>query len=125
MSKPDKQVGVVLIILILAYGSVLIAGSVSHRLSFLTSLVNLFTGLSVIIYWLQKQIKIKQHRIESREIIVLIIEMLLIVSAAYIMITQQWHHWLRMVQYVFFGIHLIILLFFLVFILTFKIKKLF
>ena len=123
MSK-DQWIPVALVVSILLHVSILIIGLVTRELSYLTTLLNLAAALSIILYWAQKQLRIRQHTLELREIIVLCLETAVIGCALYSITTKQWDTWLRIIQYIVFGIHLSAILFLFVFMLTFKIKRL-
>ena len=124
MRRTDQWVITIVVILILIQSCVLTIGSVIHKLSYLTSLFNLVAGLSILIYWIQKQIRIDQHIIEAREIMVLGFEIVMAGLALYSIITNQWNSWFRIVQYIFFYAHLLALLLFLIFMLFFKMNRL-
>ena len=124
MSKSDQWVSITLVVLIIIHFSTWIIGFVTNKLSYLTALLNLVAGLSILLYWGQKQLRIQQHYIEPREIIVLSFELLVIGCTVYSFITKQWSNGIRIAQYIFFGIHLTALLLFLIFMLTFKMNRL-
>ena len=85
---------------------------------------NLVAGLSVLIYWVQKQLLIKQHLFGITEILALVFEMIVIASAIYFLVSKKAGNWVVILQYVFFGIHLLVLVLLFVFMLTFKMKRL-
>ena len=125
MNKSDQWVNVMLAILILIHVSILIIGLVIHKLPVLIPLLNIAVAFSIIIYWIQKQLRIEQHFNDMREMIVLGMEVIVIATAVYFINTLHRDQWLKVMQYVIFGIHLICLLLFLIFMLTFKMKRLF
>jgi hypothetical protein len=124
MSKSDQWVIIAICVLILLYLSTLVIGNLTGRFSYLSAFLNAFTGASIILYWTIKQIQIEQHIIETREIIVLLFEVLMVGAAVYYVAGNQRHNWLRVMQCIFFGIHLAALLLGLIFMFTFKINKL-
>ena len=123
MSK-DQWINLSLLVSIAAYISILIIGLVNQKLSYLTAMLNLITALVILFYWIQKEIRIQQHMTELREIVVLCFEVIVIGCVVYSLATKQWSNWIRIVHYVVFGIHLLALLLFLIFMLTFKMKRL-
>lgn len=125
MSRSDQWVIIFAVTVALIHVAVLIIGSITHRLFYLMAIVNLISGSSIIIYWIQKQIRITQHISEGREMIVLGLEAIVVVVTAYSMASNQWNSWQKVFQYIVFGIHFILLLLFIIFILTFKMKRLF
>jgi hypothetical protein len=124
MNKTDQWVISILIGLILLFLAVLIIGYKTPQLAFLIPLVNLLSGLSLLIYWIQKQIRITQHILDLREISVLGFEMMMLGCTIYALMGKAEYTWLRFLQYIFWTIHFMCLLAFLVFMLIFKIKKL-
>ncbi len=124
MSKSDQWVSILVVILIVMHLSGLIIGLVIHKLPVLIPLLNMAVAFSIIIYWIQKQLRIMQHYIDTQEMIMLGAEVVVIATAVYFINTAYQHQWVKILQYVFFGIHLAALLLFIVFMLTFKINRL-
>ncbi len=124
MSKSDQWINITVVVFILLHLSIWVVGLLTNKLSYLTACLNLVAGISIIVYWVQKQLRIDQHYIELREIIVLCFELLVVGCTLYSFITRQWDNGIRIAQYIFFGIHLAALLLFLIFMLTFKMNKL-
>ncbi len=123
MNKSDQWVNVIMVILILIHFSILVIGLVIHKLPVLIPLLNIAIAFSIIIYWIQKQLRIEQHFIYMREMIVLGMEVIVIATAVYFINTVHRAHWLKLMQYIVFTIHLACLLLFLLFMLTFKMKR--
>ena len=124
MSKSDQWVNVSLVLLILIYLSIWIVGYFSNKLSYLMSFLNLIASVSIILYWAVREMQIKQHIIELREIIVLSFEVIAIGCAVYSLVASQGNNSAKVMQYIFFGIHLSALMLALIFMLTFKLNKL-
>jgi len=124
MSKTDSWINVIVIVVIAVYVITWIFGLVTHKLVNYFSVINATTALTILIYWIQKQMHITQHYIETREIIFLGVEALFAGISVYALFTSIINHWLRITQYVIFSLHLIALILFLIFMLTFKLKRL-
>ena len=124
MSKSDQWINLAILFLIVIHLSVWLIGYKTHKLCSLITWLNLVAALSIFFYWIQHEISITQHIFEVREMLVLSLEVILIGCAIYSVVTHQWNTWLKIVQYFFFGIHLIILISFLIFMLTFKMNRL-
>lgn len=124
MSKSDQWINLAILFLIVIHLSVWLIGYKTHKLCSLITWLNLVAALSIFFYWIQHEISITQHIFEVREMLVLSFEVILIGCALYSLITHQWNTWLKIVQYIFFGIHLVILIGFLIFMLTFKMNRL-
>jgi len=124
MLASNHITNIILIVLIIIHFSVLTVGIKTNRTGFYLSMWNLVAGLSVLIYWVQKQLLIKQHLFGVTEILALVFEMIVIASAIYFLVSKKAGNWVVILQYVFFGIHLLVLVLFFVFMLTFKMKRL-
>jgi hypothetical protein len=78
----------------------------------------------VILYWVIRQLQVQQHYFDNREILLLFFEAMVIVLAAIYIFSIQKNPGLKVMQSIFFGIHFLVLILGLVFMLTFKITKL-
>lgn len=123
MSKSDQWISIFIAFLILIHLSVLIISIVYHKISWMPVL-NLLAALAVILYWVQKQFSISHHILYSSELAVLGFEVAVIAFAVYSILNKQNVNWLMIIQKTVFGIHLSVLVLFLVFMLTFKINRL-
>jgi hypothetical protein len=124
MSKQDQWITIVVICCIVIHLLLWIVGYLTNRLAVCTALVNTATGLTVLIYWIQKAVRVQLFITEPREVIVLIVELGVIAGGMLTVSNVSENNWLRFFNYLAFGIHLLALLFFLFFMLTFKIKRL-
>lgn len=124
MSKADQLISVILVVTILLYLSVLTSVLVYHKNSWL-GLLNVVTAGMVTAYWIQKQFRISLHIADPMEIAVLCFEIAVIGLCVYSILSKQNLTWINILQKIVFGIHLSALILFLVFMLTFKITKLF
>lgn len=77
----------------------------------------------VLFYWIQKQLRITKHLFNTNEIFVACFEITFIASAIYFLVSKKVSNWVVIMQYVFFGIYLLALVLFFVFMLTFKMKR--
>ncbi len=123
MSTTDKWITITIVAIIAIYLGVLIFGFASHKLLSLISLVNLVTAISIVVYWLQQQVRISQHVTDLPEIAVLCLEVGVIGCAAFAMKNIQYKSWLTIIQYLVFGIHTLALICFLLFMLFFKMNR--
>ena len=125
MGKPDKQIILILIAFATIFLSVCIAGLLMDNLLNYISLCNVICGLVIIIYWIQHEIKITQHYADIKEIFVLCFESLVVGISVYTIAVTQVSSWIKITQYIIFGSHFTSLIAFLIFMFTFKMKKLF
>lgn len=124
MKQQDQWIILIVIFLAALHLGILVFGYKIARLAFLIPLLNLICSLSLLVYWIQKQFRITQHYFEWREINILGFEMLVIGFAFYALMSKTEHSWLRLLHYVLGMLHFLCLLALLVFLLTFKMKKL-
>lgn len=124
MPNSNQWVLIIVIAIITVFLTVFVMGYKTNQLAFFIPLLNLVSALTLLLYWLQKQIRITQHNIDLREIMVLSLEVIVMSCAIYSIMSHQHQHWLSVIQYIFFAIHLLCLILFLVFVLTFKTKRL-
>jgi hypothetical protein len=125
MTTSDKKVKTILIAGVLIYAiTVLFEVSTVHSLSYISG-INSITSFLLIFYWISKQIHITKHYFELREVSVLLLEILFFSFSIYQIFFNSFNDWVVTFQYIIFGIHFITLILFLIFMMTFKIKKLF
>ena len=125
MNISDRQIKIRFSLLVIALVLVLVLGIVINELPFLITITNLVLSSSIIFYWLLKQFRKKVHYFEVRERFVLCLEAFVGLSAIYFMYTHYKDQWMFVTQSIVFGIHAIAIFLFLIFIWTFKMKKLF
>jgi hypothetical protein len=125
MSKSDLWINIAIVALIVIHLLVWVIGYKTNKLYSCITWLNLLAGLSVCFYWVQHEIKITQHSFEAREMWVLSLEVALVGGALFSLATHQYNIFLKIIQYLFFGVHLTILIGFLFFMLTFKMNRLF
>jgi hypothetical protein len=124
MSKSDQWTIITIALLIILHLSILANGYFTTKLPYVASVLNLAAGTSIILYGVIRQIQIEQHTIELGEIIILLFEVSVIGDAVFYIVTTQKNNWLKVLQYITFGIHLLALILGLIFMLTFKMNRL-
>jgi hypothetical protein len=124
MPNSNQSVLIILIAIIVLFLTVFIIGYKTNQLDFLIPLLNLVSALTLLLYWLQKQFRITQHYFELREMVVLSLEIVVVACATYSLVSNQNQNWLRIMQYIFYAVHLLCLILFLVFLLIFKMERL-
>ena len=124
MLTANQTTNIILGILIANHIAVLIVGIKTNRTGFCLSILNLIAGLSILFYWIQKQLRIEQHLYDTTDILLIGFEIVLVAFATYFLVSKKPGNWVLIMQYVFFGIHLLALILFCVFMLTFKMKRL-
>jgi len=125
MSLGDRSVIVIVVAAILLHITIWLIGYFTNRLAYLLAFVNLAVAVSFLAYWIINEIQIQQHFIEFREVAVLFLAVIIAGSALYKIFSAGHFKWLTILQYIFFGIDITILIVALIFMLTFKITRLF
>lgn len=125
MSKSDQWANIAVVVFILVHLVILITGWINGKTSLLPASANLIAGLGIVIYWLQHELHIRQHTVETREMIVLSIEVAVIGLGAYFLLSHHPYKWLKVFHYIIFGVHLSCLVLVSIFMLTFKMNKMF
>ena len=123
MSTSDKQISAAVALVVLIHAAVLITELVSPGFGVVVYL-NLTVSVSLLFYWTQKQIRIQQHVIELREVVVLAFETAIAGCSVYALIEEP-ARWLRVTHVIISGVHFLAVLAFFIFMLTFRMKKLF
>jgi hypothetical protein len=124
MSKSDQWVNIILIGTIILYLAIWAIGYKTHKFAYFASILNLVSGGIILLYWVIRQMQITQHIFEMREMLGLLFEVVVIACAILYILSSQRTGGLKVMQYIFFGIHLIVLVLGLVFMMTFKMNKL-
>ena len=124
MNKTDQGVVLIMVMLLLLYLAVWAIGYFIHKLPGCISILNIASAFAVLGYWATRQVQKQQHYFDNREMIVLGIEVLVGIAAVYTIASGFKYKWVIVMQYIFFAVHLLILLIGLVFMFTFKVHKL-
>ncbi len=124
MSKLDQWANLIIIGSIILYLAIGVIGIKGHKFPYLASIINVITGGIILLYWIIRQIQITQHIFEMREILFLFFEVVVIVCAIMYIMSSQRSGGLKVMQYIFYGIHFTVLILALVFMMTFKMNRL-
>ncbi len=101
MNMQDKWISISIAIVIVMHFAVWIIGYSTNKLSYLISILNLAIGAGTLAYWIINQLRIHQHIIELREVVILIFEMIVAASALYNIVYAGHYKSLKIFQYVF------------------------
>ncbi|MEO8471618.1 MAG: hypothetical protein ABI477_05470 [Chryseolinea sp.] len=125
MTPSNKQVIALAIFGLSLYALALAASVFNFLKGDVIPMFNAITSFLILTYWLNKQFRITTHYFELREMIVLAFEVLIFGTSMFAILNHPSIAWLQIIGYVFFGLHFIAIILFLIFALTFKIKRLF
>jgi peptidoglycan biosynthesis protein MviN/MurJ (putative lipid II flippase) len=124
MAATDQQVKTVLVVMITFHCVLFLLYLLDHHRIIYLAVINGATALTLLIYWLNKQMRTTQRSTEGREIIVLSAELLILLSAIAAITFGQLVGWLHIMQSIVFFIHFVILVLAAIFMWTWKMKKL-
>lgn len=124
MLKTDKTIMIFLFTAIAVYIAVFIVGILGDGTVKYISIINAITSGSVLLYWLNKQLRNTQHSFELREAIVLSAEVLFTTAAVYTILSNTTNSFFSVLQHLIYGMHFIALLLFVIYLLTCKINRL-
>ncbi|MFT3910829.1 MAG: hypothetical protein QM737_15535 [Ferruginibacter sp.] len=125
MPASNNQVKATIIFFMLIYMAVFLTGLRAYQELELISLINFITSLSILLYWIRKQLRITQHIYELREMVLLGIEILFLGVSVFSFFIHTPGSWTAITAFAIFIIHFVVLLLALIFMFTFKIKRLF
>jgi hypothetical protein len=125
VSKSDQFVVVVLSFFILIQVAIAVIGKLTGKFIELAGVLNLIVALLFIGYWVVRYFQVQVHSFDMWITLLLLAETILILLTAYSMMVHYGNQLVRFIQYIFFGLHLLASVLFLVFMLSFKMNRLF
>ncbi|MFT6966585.1 MAG: hypothetical protein ACJAT1_001805 [Marivirga sp.] len=120
-----NKIHIILAIVIIFHLVALIVGYKIQKTTLLISYLNVIAVIGVLVYWINKNLTIQQHYFELREAFALCLEACVLIFALYFIIGFQNTVYIKSVNYVAFGLHLLIAIGLLLFISLFKFNRLF
>ena len=120
----DQFIKLILSICIIVHFAVFILTFTSKKFLQFVSVLNGAVAAGIIFYWPKRQMRYEKFDFHSKEMLVLIFELILLLISIYTLIKPGVHQWIKLTQCISFGIHLIILVFLLCFMNFFKMNQL-
>jgi hypothetical protein len=120
----DRKIKIVLVIYIIMSLILFIGGLAKYTPLLYLPVLNMLSAAGLVTPWLKKYLHYP-HRIEPREVVFLCVECLYIIISIFFIVTAPDDGWLFISQYIIAALHLLAAIAFFVFMLVFKIKKLF
>jgi hypothetical protein len=103
---------------------VFVVGYKIHQLPYCIAILNLVVASLSTLYWIIDSVNIRHFNLETREIIVLSIEVFIIGFGIFSLLTKQEKLSVNIINYIGFGINFLAGLGMLIFMLTFKMNRL-
>jgi len=124
-TNTDQFIKLLLGICIIIHFAVFILAFTSKRFLQFAALLNGIMAFCISFYWINRQVRYGQIDFPSKEFLLVIVEVALLLVCIYTLIRHADYQWIRVIQYIFFGFHLIGVIFFSCFMLFFKMNRLF
>jgi hypothetical protein len=125
MKSQDMWINFAIVLIMLCHILAILIGYKIQKTVILTAYINAIVVISLLIYWVNKNLHIQQHYFEWREAFVLCAEACLIISAIYAIIGFHEIIIVKWMNYFGFGLHFLALIAMLIFMVTFKMERLF
>ena len=123
--RTDDIIKLVLIGLLAIHFIVLILSFSSKKFLAMISILNVGLAISVLVYWIRKYMITGISYAGVSEMSLVIGEIIVLISGIMLLMMPHPANYLKGAHYLFFGIHILIMLLFLAFMLFFKMNKLF
>jgi hypothetical protein len=120
-----NKIHIILAIVIICHLVALIVGYKMQKTTLLISYLNAIVVIGILVYWINKNLNIQRHYFEFREAFALCLEACVLIFALYSIIGFQNNVYVKGVNYVGFGLHLLAAIGMLLFISLFKFNRLF
>lgn len=121
----DKNVITAIIIILICHLATFTIGYKMQKKTLLISCLNAVIVIGIFMYFTINSLNIEQHIFEFRELFVLCLEACILIFALYTIIGFQEKTYVKVINYIGFGIHLLATTGMFYFMLTFKFDKLF
>lgn len=121
----DIYIKAVIISVLICHLATITIGYKMQKTTLLISYLNTVIGIGLFIFWAITGPNIMQHNFEFREVVVLCMEACILIFALYSIIGFHNKTYVKVLNFIGFGIHLLVTIGMLYFMLAFKMNKLF
>lgn len=121
----NTYLNIVIAIFIICHLAAFITGYQIQKTTLLVSYLNAIVVIGVLIFWINKNLNIQQHSFEFREAFALCIEACIFIFALYSIVGFQNNTYIKTINYIGSGLHLLAAIGMFIFFLVFKFNKLF
>ncbi len=121
----DINVSTAMIIILICHLAIIIIGYKIQKTILLISYLNAVIVIGLFIFWAINSLNVKQYNFELRELFVICLEACILTFGLYTIIGFKDKTYVKVINYIGFGIHLLATTGMLYFMLTFKFDKLF
>jgi FlaA1/EpsC-like NDP-sugar epimerase len=121
----DVNVSTAIIMILICHVAAIAIGYKMQKTALLISYLNAIIVIGIFIFWAINTQNIKQHSFEFRELFVLCMEACILIFALYSSIGFHTKTYVKVINYIGFGIHLLVTTGMLYYMFTFKFDTLF
>ncbi|WP_282165200.1 hypothetical protein [Cellulophaga baltica] len=121
----DTTVNVVIVLILICHLAALILGYKMEKTTLFISYLNAIVVVGILIFWINKNLNIQEHYFEFREACALCVEACILIFALYSITGYSTNTYVKVINYVGFGLHVLATLGMLIFMSVFKMNKLF
>lgn len=121
----DTTVNVAIISILICHLVFISIGYKMEKTTLFISYLNAIVVTGILIFWVYKNLNIQQHYFEFRESCALCLEAILLIFALYAIIGFHNNTYVKVINYIGFGLHLLATIAMLIFMTAFKMNKLF
>ncbi len=121
----EIEVSAAMIIILICHLAAIIIGYKMQKTTLLISYLNAVIVIGIFVFWAIDSLNIKQHNFEFRELVVIALEACLLIIALYAIRGSHNKTYVKGINYIGFGIHLLATTGMLYYIAAFKFDRLF
>ncbi len=121
----DTSISAAVIIFLICHLATITIGCKTQKTTLLISYLNVIVVIGVFLFWMIYTLNIKKHIFEFRALFVIGMEACILIFALFYIIGFHKKTYVKVINYIGFGVHLLIATGMLYYISTFKIDKLF
>ena len=125
MAMNDVSIRNALIVILICQVATVLFGYKMQKTTLSISYLNAISVLGIFVFWVIKNLHTKQPNLEIREIVVVGLEVCVLLFALYSIIGFYNKAYVKVINYIGFGIHVLATIGMLFFITTFKLNRLF
>lgn len=121
----DKYVNLVIVLILICHLIAFIIGQKMQKTALLISYVNAIVVICILVFWVNKNLNIQEHYFEFKEVLVLCLEACVLIFALCSIVGFYNNSYVKVINYIAFGLHVLAAMGMLIFMLVFKYNKLF
>jgi len=121
----DINISTAMIGILICHLAIITFGYILQKTTLFISYLNAVIVIGIFIFWAINSLNVKHHNLEFRELFVLCFEACILIFALYSIIVFHTKTYVKVINYIGFGIHLLATIGMLYYILTFKFNRLF